>query len=299
MMVEMRHVHVLNLGAGVQSTALALLGQEGRLLDPEGLPIKFDAAIFADTQEEPEDAGHSVYSHLAWIRTQVSFPIIVRTAGKLGDHLLKGTNSTGGRFASIPAFTLGVNKDGSPKVSKTRRQCTKEYKVNEVERGIRRDVLGLAPFKRVPKGTLIHQYIGISLDEAGRMLRAQRRQVEKPTKWAVFHYPLIQQLGWTRAECRAYLEPRVPHRVPRSACVFCPFHSNDEWQKIKLRGGRDWARAVEIDAALRVPGNVVNRNLEQQLFLHRSCKPLSEIDFSADTNGDKSMAGECLGMCGN
>jgi len=43
-MVEMRHVHVLNLGAGVQSTALALLGQEGRLLDPEGLPIKFDAA---------------------------------------------------------------------------------------------------------------------------------------------------------------------------------------------------------------------------------------------------------------
>lgn len=295
----MKHVHLLNLGLGVQSTTLLLLADEGKLSRENGEPIKFDAAIFGDTEEEPVDPGHSVYEHLEWVRKSTSIPIIVRSAGKLGDHLLYGTNSTGGRFASIPAFTLGKKKDGSPKVSKVRRQCTREYKIAVVERSIRRDVLGLQPRQRVPKGTLVHQYIGISLDEIGRMLKAQARQKEKPTKWAEFHYPLIQQLMWTRGQCREYLKDRVPHRVPRSACVFCPFHSNEEWQRIKERNGKDWARVVEIDRALRIPGNVVNRKMDQQMFLHRSCKPIDQIDFLADKNGDREMAAECQGMCGS
>jgi len=294
--------HILNLGAGVQSTTLALLAAQGKLRDSGGKEIKFDCAIFADTMEEPEDPGHSVYEHLAWLEKQLPFPIIRTSAGKLGDHLKSGTDSTGGRFASIPAFTLGQNKKGGRKVSKVRRQCTKEYKISPIERAIRRQVLGLAPRKRIPRGTIVHQYIGISLDEIGRMLKAQKRQEEKPVKWARLHYPLIHSLKWTRGECRTFLAPIVPHRVPRSACVFCPFHDNEEWKAIKSRWGRDWARAVEIDEALRVKGNVVNRNMDQQMFLHRSCVPLKDIDFSsteAQAADDKSMAGECQGMCGN
>ena len=294
-----RQFHVLNLGAGVQSTTLALLFADGSLMDSSGSPIRIDCAIFADTQEEPEDEGHSVYSHLEWLKAKLPYPVIVRSAGKLGDHLLKGVNSSGGRFASIPAFTLGRKKDGSTKVSKTRRQCTRDYKICEVEKGIRRDLLGLKQRQLVPKDVVVHQYIGISLDESGRMLRAQARQREKPTKWARFHYPLIESLRWTRADCRAFLADKVPHRVPRSACVFCPFHDNEEWQRIKERNGRDWKRAVEIDRALRIPGNVVNRKLNQQLFLHRACVPLDQIDFTKDRNGDRSMAGECQGMCGS
>lgn len=276
--------HVLNLGAGVQSTALALLFTEGRLLP------RLDAAIFADTQEEPAD----VYAHLDWLKTAVNFPVFVRTAGKLGDHLMVGTNSTGGRFASIPAFTLSA----TGKVSKVRRQCTKEYKIDVVERAIRRDVLGLKPRQRIPKDVVVHQYIGISLDEAGRMLRMKARQAEKPTKWASYHWPLIETLSWVRGDCRRYLETRVPYRVPRSACIFCPYHSNEEWAKLKAAGGPDWVRAVEVDKALRIPGNVVNRNLDQQLFLHRSCVPLDQASF-ATASEDVSMAGECHGMCGN
>lgn len=49
----MREFHVLNLGAGVQSTALALLANEGKLVDTDGKPVKLDCAIFADTGEEP------------------------------------------------------------------------------------------------------------------------------------------------------------------------------------------------------------------------------------------------------
>ena len=297
-----KELHILNLGAGVQSTTLALLAARGELKDDAGNPIRFDCAIFADTMEEPEDPGYSVYDHLGWLETQLPFPIIRVSAGKLGDHLKHGTNSTGGKFVSIPAFTLGKNKKGKRKVSKVRRQCTKEYKIAPIEMAIRRNVLGLAPRKWIPRGLIVHHYIGISLDEAGRMLKAKKRQAEKPVKWAQFHYPLIENLGWTREDCRKFLKDIVPHRVPRSACVFCPFHDNAEWKSIKARGGRDWSRAVEIDEALRVEGNVVNRNMDQQMFLHRSCVPLKDIDFDslgANAADDKSMAGECQGMCGN
>jgi hypothetical protein len=289
--------HVLNLGAGVQSTALALLAARGEL------GVTIDCAVFADTGEEPIDPGENVYEHLRWLMGQVPFPIIVRAKdGRLGDHLLRGVNSTGGRFASIPAFTL--RPDGTE--GKVRRQCTKEYKVEVIERAIRRDVLGLAPRKHVPRGVQVHQYIGISLDEAGRMISAKRRALEKPVRWSVMHYPLCEGFGegrqqWTRAECRRFLAPLVPHRVPRSACTFCPYHSDEEWARIKARGGADWARVVEIDRALRVPGNVVNRKLNQQMYLHRSCRPIEEVDFSAPENrqGEFEMAGECEGMCGH
>jgi hypothetical protein len=290
-----KHYHVLNLGAGVQSTALALLANEGRLLDEHDNKIVLDCAIFADTGEEPTDPGHSVLDHLEWIKRTVSFPIIVRSAGRLGEHLMWGTNMTGGRFASIPAFTK--KPDGM--VSKTPRQCTSEYKVQVVEKAIRRDVLGLLPRKRIPRDVTVFQYIGISVDEVGRMLRAKKRALEKPSRWSVLRYPLVEVLNWSRKECREYLLPRVPHRVPRSACTFCPFHSNEEWAKIKERNGADWKRVIEIDSVLRRQGAVVNRNMNSQMFLHRSCMPIDQIDFGTDKNSDREMAGECLGMCGN
>ena len=68
----------------------------------------------------------------------------------------------------------------------------------------------------------------------------------------------------------------VPHEVPRSACVFCPYRSNEEWRWLRDNDPAGFQRAVEIDVALRTPGNVVNRNLEQQLYVHRSCVPLAE-----------------------
>ncbi len=61
-----------------------------------------------------------------------------------------------------------------------------------------------------------------------------------------------------------------------------------------------WSRAVEIDAGLRANGSVANRNLDQKLYLHRSCYPLSVIDF--DRLGPNTLnpmtTGECHGMCG-
>ena len=97
----MREYHVLNLGAGVQSTCLFLLARE-----PDA-KLRFDLAVFADTGEEPA----AVYRHLDYLRSLGQPEILVRSAGKLGDDLIHGCNSTGQRFASIPAFTGGPGRE--------------------------------------------------------------------------------------------------------------------------------------------------------------------------------------------
>ena len=126
-----RLLRVLNLGAGVQSTTLYLMACNGELA--------FDVAIFADTQEEPQE----VYRHLDWLKSLGvcgAPPIVTATAGRLGEDLIHGRNTTGQRFAAIPAFTTS---DGGKTRGMTKRQCSKEYKTEVIARCIRREVLGL------------------------------------------------------------------------------------------------------------------------------------------------------------
>lgn len=283
----MSHFNVLSLGAGVQSTALYLMFQRGEM------PVKLDAAIFADTQDEPAE----VYAHLEWLKSLDGPPILTGTAGKLGDDLVHGTNSTGKRFVSIPAFTVS-KEDG--RIGKTRRQCSKEYKTEIIGQVLRRQVLGLAPKQRVPKGIQVEQYIGISLDEAGRAVRLERRV--PPPKYLKRRFWLIEN-NWTRADCLTYLAPKVPHQTPRSACTFCPFHQDFEWNKLKQTDPEGWRRAVEIDSALR--GNArAARDINGTMYLHRSAQPLElvQLDTNPPTPRMAQMgmgfATECEGVCG-
>lgn len=308
----MKIVHVLNLGAGVQSTRLALEFDTGAILGADGIPVKLDVAYFADTQDEPE----AVYKHVEWIkRTVTCYPITTVTKGRLSDHLMKGQNSTGQRFASIPAFTLRPDGDAG----KVGRQCSSEYKIEPINRAIRQDLLGLKPRRAVPKDVQVIQYLGISAEEANRAVRVMRNAV--PERWKKqsarwdygrlmdffrdrrwkFAFPLVDRF-LTRAHCIEYNTPRVPHKVPRSACVYCPFHDDVEWAEVK-KVPADWALSVALDTALRIPGNVVNRNLDQQLFLHRSCQPIGLVQLNLNPDPRKAQlamnfSSECLGVCG-
>lgn len=283
----MSEFNVLNLGAGVQSTALYLKFLRGEL------KVKLDVAIFADTQDEPS----AVYRHLEWLKSLGGPPILVGTAGKLSDDLVKGRNSTGGRFASIPAFTTA---DEGVNVGITRRQCSKEYKTEVIGKVLRREVLGLQP-GRAPRGVKVNQFIGISLDEAGRAARMERN-VPAP-KYLKRRYALIEN-NETRSSCVAYLSDKVPHETPRSACKFCPYHSDHEWQRQKNETPEEFADSVRVDHSLREAGSVVNRQMDQQMFLHRSCKPLELVQLDPKAPSQRQVqtamnfAGECEGVCG-
>ena len=63
-MENIQNYRVLSLGAGVQSTTLALMIEKGEI------PM-VDCAIFADVGAEPK----LVYEHLDWLEKQLSYPI--------------------------------------------------------------------------------------------------------------------------------------------------------------------------------------------------------------------------------
>jgi len=276
---------VLSFGAGVQSTALLLMSIRGEL------PM-LDYAIFADVGWEPKE----VYEHLEWCEEQAAAAGIqlVRVShrkGKLRETTIASLHDPDIRVASIPFFIRQA--DGS--IGMVRRQCTREYKVEPIERYMRREIIGLKHRQRAPKEVKIEQWMGISFDE---VIRAKPSQVP----WKVHAFPFVGiecdylDKVWRRIDCIRWLEKHYPERtIPRSACIGCPYHSNEEWRRIK-DSPDEWADAVEFDRACRRPG----RGMEGEQYLHRSCIPLDQVDLRTDAEkGQPDLWGnECEGMCG-
>ena len=268
----------LSLGAGVQSTVLALMAERGEY----GLP-KPDVAVFADTGWEPP----SVYEHLDWLQEQLSFEVVRVSAGNIKDNILRGTSPDGNNYLGIPAFLVDAN--GNPAVAA--RQCTSKYKIRPINRFLR-ERLGIAPGRRAPKNVQVEIWMGISADEALR---------QKPSReeWATNHYPLIE-LGFSRAQLLQWFTEHYPGRyLPRSSCIGCPYRSDGEWKWLKANAPGSFQEAVFVDWALRevpVVRNAITR--KGSAFLHKSRVPLSELDFESATDYDSHMAEECEGLCG-
>jgi hypothetical protein len=268
-------LRALSLGAGVQSTALALMAAHG-----EVGPMP-DCAVFADTGWEPR----AVYEHLAWLRSGnvLPFPVHIVSAGDIRADLLRA--GRGERWASIPAFTRtvrGVRVD----VGMIRRQCTKDYKIVPIRRHVRA-LAGLTR-RRSPKTPVVEQWIGISLDEVIRV---------KPSfeTWQVNRWPLIER-RMTRQDCLRWLERHGYPVPPKSSCVGCPFHDDDAWRAIRDHDPEAWASAVAVDRAIRTG----IRGVRGEVFLHRSAAPLDEADLSTPQDaGQLDLWGnECEGLCG-
>ncbi len=266
-------LNVISLGAGVQSTAMALMATHGEI---RPMP---DAAVFADTQSDPGPT----YQHLRWLTTRLAFPVHTTTAGSLKNVLLGRAKA--GSHARPPLFIK--NPDGS--AGMIRRQCTGDFKIDPIEKKLR-ELLGLRPRQWWPKAPVVAQWIGITTDEASRMKPSPRPAIS--TRW-----PLIEA-GLSRRDCEAWLTRNGYPIPPKSACTFCPFRSDAEWRWLRDNDPDGWADAVAVDAAVR--DGLTTKTLTGTLYVHRSLKPLAEVDLStAEERGQLNMfENECQGMCG-
>ena len=171
-------------------------------------------------------------------------------------------------------------------VGMIRRQCTGDYKIAPIRRKVR-ELLGIAG-RRSPKAPIAEQWIGISLDEVLRM---------KPSfePWQINRWPLIEQ-GMTRLDCLRWLDRHDYPLPPKSACIGCPFHSDDHWRRMRDRDPEAWADAVSVDAAIRTGF----RGIRGDVYLHRSAVPLDQVDLSTDADrGQLDLwPNECEGLCG-
>lgn len=337
-------IDVISLGAGVQSSTMALMAAAGELTP---MPI---AGIFADTKGEPK----SVYDWLKWLKGQLPFPVYTVSAGSLAAETLAMHRTKDGRLYSrtnIPFFTR--NHDGSEGKIKFR-GCTRDFKLVPLHakqkdlirvalpawrKKHRQDLKALTALKRwksaqaakvssdeladpiynglytlrtVSSGAiappeiaeaarvawancqadpLVRSWIGISMDEASRM---------KPSReaWIAHRYPLIEK-RITRSDCLRWMEAHGYPEPPRSACVFCPFHNDEEWRRLRDQEPREFRRAVKFEKDIQ-KARAASENFRTTPFLHRQLVPLTRVDFS--TAGERGQLNffenECEGMCG-
>lgn len=258
---------ILSLGAGVQSSVMALMAVKGEILP------KPDIAVFADTQAEPQ----SVYRWLDWLETQLDYQVIRVTAGNLADEAVKirTSSKTGLPYLrqDIPAHTL--NNEGAQGI--TWRQCTARFKLEPIFK-----------FAKQWKDEGVTMWMGISTDEAQRM-----KDAVKP--WITNRYPLIEQ-RISRSDCFEWMSQNNYPMPPRSSCVFCPYHSDKEWLRLKNEEPEEFARAVDFEKKLQASVGQIPR-LESQYYLHSSCKPLDKVLFKHE-NQPNLFGNECEGMCG-
>jgi hypothetical protein len=269
-------IHCISLGAGVQSSTMALMAACSEL---SPMPT---AAIFADTKSEPK----SVYVWLDWLEKQLPFPVYrVTQGGGLAKDALRVRERKDKLGSWVPSGVphYSINVDGS--TGHGPRQCTHDFKILPIMRQARR-LMKEQGAKRVI------QWVGISLDEAHRMKPAR-------VKYATNIWPLVEA-GMKRHDCLLWLQRHGFPKPPRSACVFCPYHSDAEWRRLRDEEPDEFARAVAFEKEYQSAKLKTVRKSGFIPFLHSQRVTLDKVDLSTDEdNGQQILFGnECEGMCG-
>lgn len=259
---------ILSFGAGMQSTALALMSCENARAVKNGthniphplVPI-YDLVIFCDLGFEPP-----------WVKRQAEF--VHKACDEAGiwykqldtplyTDLMRDFGRK--RVVSIPWWTL--KEDGHK--SKMPRNCTIDYKVNQISKFVRWTALGYKKGQRLrEEDKKAHEmHMGFSAEEI-------RRCKESPNPMFVNKFPLVE-MGLTRADNFAYIKDVWGLETKASACAFCPFHKNYFFKYLKENEPEAYQQLIEVDELLR--DNNPKPPMDSDLFISRSRKRLTEL----------------------
>ena len=229
---------VLSLGWGVQSSTLAAMAALGEIP-----PVDF--AVHADTSWEYQATYSYAELMTPWLEVH---GVRVRTVQSPRVKVVeKWKSRTEG--VMVPAFTLSPQgKEGQ-----LARQCTSTWKIRELRRFAAAELHRRGLTKR-PGSVMSLQ--GISYDEWHRMRTSD-------IAYVVNDYPLVDR-KMTRQDCINWLVDNGLQVPQKSSCVFCPYHSKAEWERLPRRGGEDWETAVSVDLSIR------NKRDKFPLFVHPS-----------------------------
>ena len=263
----------LALGAGVQSSAMLVLS-----CTDERVP-RPDVCIFADTGDEPQYV-YDFLEQLTKFATNKGLDVQIVQAGVLSDAVRQSieeskSDSKKSGWVDVPVFTKDENRLGM-----LRRACTNKYKIAPIRKWVR-ESLGYSKGQSVKHR--VRSMLGISIDEITRMKPSQDR-------WVTNVYPLVD-LGFRRHDCLKIVEDAGLPLPKKSACVYCPYRSDEGWADLKELHPQDFAKAVDFDEMMRAEGRPFSG------FVHRSLVPLSEAVFNDPDQGDM-FNHECEGMCG-
>ncbi len=270
---------ILSFGAGMQSTALALMSCENAMADgPPPYPAVpvYDAVIYCDLGLEPPWVYDQLeFTQQACVKAGIFFKVLDTPLYK--DFI---ENFGERRTISIPWWT--IRDDGHK--SKMPRNCTIDYKVEAITKYVRWELLGYAKGERLRDEDIkAHEmHMGFSIEES-------RRCHENPHKLFVNRFPLVD-MGFDRAASYAYILERWGLDTKASACAFCPFHRNYFYHYIKDHAPETYRGVVTVDHLLR--DKTPKPPMDSDLFVSRSRKRIEGL--TAEDCNDA----ECFEYCG-
>lgn len=254
---------ILSCGAGMQSTALALISceQTRGLVRYPAVP-RYDAVIYCDLGNEPE-----------WVVNQVRFlegacrdhgiAFYVLRSNLYQDYMEKFGRS---RVSAMPFWTL----DDTGKAGRiSLRACTMDYKILMIQKFVRYQLLGYRPHQHLRAEDIgAHELdIGFSFEEANRSF---------PSRHKMFYnrFPLVEMM-WQRKDTYAYNLDMWGLDTKASACCICPFHKNYFFRHLKLHFPRDYQNVVDFDEMLEQmqPKSLIR----SKLYLSRSRKRIRDL----------------------
>lgn len=258
---------ILSCGAGMQSTALALMSCENkRAMDNNQSPPHptipvYDLVAFCDLGEEPP----WVYSQVEFIANacqESGIKFIILNTHLYDDYM---TNFGRSRVVSIPFWT--INEDGTK--GKMMRNCTMDYKIDAIQKYVRWELLGYKKGARTkPEDLKAHEmHIGFSNEE-------KQRCKENPHQMFVNVFPLVE-LGLERKHNYAYIKDVWGLETKASACNICPFHRNYFFKHLRDNHQESYFKVVQLDNLLGTEQE--NTKIKAQLFISRSRKRIIEL----------------------
>lgn len=244
----------------MQSCAIAVLILQGRLPRP-------DFAVIADTEREKDSTWQYLDGVVAPEFRSIGIEI---HRPKKSEYAYKHDDLWSGDTLLIPAFTTENNR-----VSKLSGYCSKWWKKNVVHNFLRREH-GVTPAN-------MRNWIGFSTDESSR---ASRMMASKDYLAGRIWLPLIEDVRLSRAECIQTVEKFGWPTPPRSSCWMCPNAGDDEWREIKTNRPNEFEAACKLDEEIR--------KRDPHMWLHRSAKPLREVDMSGGNQQEFCHDGLCF-----
>ena len=258
---------ILSFGAGMQSTALALMSCENSLSLKKGQPMPhpdvpiYALVIFCDLGMEPSWVMDQVmFTQDACEQVKISFKIL---DSPLHEDFMRNFGER--RTVSIPWWTLR----GDGHKAKMPRNCTIDYKIEVIAKYVRWEVLGYRKGQRLrPEDRKAHEmHMGFSYEE-------QKRCKESTNPMFVNHYPLVE-MKLVRADNYAYIRDVWGLETRASACTFCPFHRNYFFRYLRENLPEEYAQLVMVDELLR--DKTPKPPMDSDLFISRSRKRIKDL----------------------
>lgn len=240
-------MRTFSFGGGVQSMAVLVLAAAGR--------VQYDAFLFANVGDDSERAETLTYFQ------NVAKPyaaangielIELQKTKKNGEKetIYSRVMREGSKSLPLPVYM----STGAP----GKRSCTADFKIGVISKWLK--LHGATKSNPAVCG------LGISVDEI------HRAKSESGVAWQTLEYPLLD-LRMFRRDCVKVIQDAGLPVPPKSACWFCPFHSKNEWQRMKREEPDVFDLAVNLELTINSRRNERGMN---SVYFNRDLVPLSQ-----------------------